>query len=309
MSSNSRPRLVRPIRRSLDIGLLGLADRATLRLLYRVAIATPDQLATLVYSSRRTAYRHLARLAVLELVDVMPLPPRRGGVPVAYRLTRKAMGRLGYYETRIGGFAHLRHALDSVETVCALVRSARIQPLPTSVELWLPESITADAGVVPARPDGVVVLQRGERSGVVCLEIDEATEHAPQIRSKLDTWAAVLAARPELVVLFVVPTGARLTWLRRNSGSDRRGSLRGRVFAVVSSDLESAGFDAPVSPVGWAGEPRPLERLIDEARSRRSGAPLGSAAWVELLGSGGGEDVDRVLFGPEDQGEQMRDER
>jgi hypothetical protein len=259
-------------------------------------ITIPDQLSTLVYSSRRTAYRHLARLARLDLVEVVPLPPRRGGVPFAYRLTGKALRRLGYSEARISGFAHMRHGLDSVEAVCALVRAARTEQVPMSVELWLPESIAGDAGLLPARPDGVVVLQRAKLSAVLCLEIDEASEHAPQIRAKLDTWATVFATRPELVLLFVVPTESRLTWLRRNAGSGRRPSLEGRSFGVVAGDLASAGLQAPVAPVGWRGERAPLDALIAEPRSRRSGTPVGSAAWVELLGSGGGEDVDRVLF-------------
>ena len=73
MSSTLRSRLPRLRRRALDIGLLGLADRAALRLLYRAMIAIPDQLSTLVYSSRRTAYRRLARLASLDLVETVPL--------------------------------------------------------------------------------------------------------------------------------------------------------------------------------------------------------------------------------------------
>jgi hypothetical protein len=296
MNSASRPSAARPRRRALDIGLLGLADRAALRLLHRTLIAIPDQLATLVYSSRRTAYRHLARLARLDLVEVMPLPPRRGGVPVAYRLTGKAMRRLGYEDARISGFAHLRHALDCVEAVCALVRAGETAATPMSLELWLPESTAGDAGVLPARPDGVVVLQRGNRSAVLCLEIDEASEHAPQIRSKLDTWGTVFAVRPELVLLFIVPTESRLAWLRRNCGPGRHTTLEGRSFGVVAGDLASAGYRALVAPVDWRGDRRPLVSLIAEPRSRKSGTPVGSAAWVELLGSGGGEDVDRVLF-------------
>jgi hypothetical protein len=190
----------------------------------------------------------------------------------------------------------MRHALDSVEAVCALVRAARTAHAPTSVELWLPESISGDAGLLPARPDGLVVLQRGNLSAVVCLEIDEASEHAPQIRAKLDTWATVFAARPELVLLFVVPTESRLAWLRRNAGAGRRPALEGRSFGVVAGDLASAGLAGPALPIGWRGERRPLATLVAEPRVRRSGTPVGSAAWVELLGSGGGEDVDRVLF-------------
>jgi hypothetical protein len=130
----------------------------------------------------------------------------------------------------------------------------------------------------------------------LCLEIDEASEHAPQIRAKLDTWSTVFAVRPELVLLFVVPTESRLDWLRRNAGPGRRPALEGRSFAVVAGDLDTGGFEALVAPVGWRGERAPLAALVVEPRSRRSGTPVGSAVWVELLGSGGGEDVDRVLF-------------
>ena len=307
MNSASRPRAVRTRRRALDVGLLGFADRAALRLLHRILISIPDQLATLVYSSRRTAYRHLARLARLDLVEVVPLPPRRGGVPFAYRLTGKALRRLGYTEARVSGFAHMRHGLDSAEAVCALVRAARAEQVPTSVELWLPESTAGDAGLLPARPDGVVVLQRARLSAVVCLEIDEASEHAPQIRAKLDTWATVFAVRPELVLLFVVPTESRLAWLRRNAGAGLRPALEGRAFGVVAGELASAGLEAPALPIGWRGERRPLATLIAEPRTRRSGTPVGSAGWVELLGSGGGEDVDRVLF--DDDADAQRGER
>jgi len=206
------------------------------------------------------------------------------------------MRRLGYDDERIGGFAHIRHALDGVEAVCALVRATRTEQVPTSVELWLPELMAGDAGLMPARPDGVVVLQRGDCSAVVCLEIDESTEHGPQIRSKLDDWARVFAVRPELVLLFVVPTEGRLAWLRRNAGSGRRPALEGRSFGVVAGDLASAGLEARAVPIGWRGELVPVATLVVEPRVRRSGTPVGSAAWVELLGSGGGEDVDRVLF-------------
>jgi hypothetical protein len=98
------------------------------------------------------------------------------------------------------------------------------------------------------------------------------------------------------VLLFVVPTEGRLAWMRRSAGPGRRPTLEGRAFVVVAGDLDSAGLQAPVAPVGWRGERAPLAALIAEPRSRRSGTPVGSAAWVELLGSGGGEDVDRVLF-------------
>ena len=38
-------------------------------------------------------------------------------------------------------------------------------------------------------PDSVVALQTPAGSGVLCLEIDEATEHGPDIRDKLARYA------------------------------------------------------------------------------------------------------------------------
>ena len=285
--STDRARIAR-----LDVGMLDIRDRACLRLLRRVEVATPDQLAILVYPSRRTAYRHLRRFWQMGLLERASLPPIRGGVPVAYRLTRRGMNRLGYPDRRTGGLAHLRHALDTVTAVCALVRPAPGSSGPgLPVQLWLPESIAADAGIEPARPDGVVVVQGDGGSGVLCLETDEATEHAPQIRSKLVTYERVLVGRNGWHVLFIVPTASRLAWLRR-VGQSRLG---GRVWGVVLADLEAEGLEAPVLPLGRGAEPGALASILADLRPRRSSTPVGSDAWMELLGSGGGEELDEVL--------------
>ena len=291
MSALFRPSPERARIGRLDLGLLDIRDRACLRLLRRIEVATPDQLAVLVYPSRRTAFRHLRRLWQLGLLERAPLPPIRGGIPVAYRLTRRGMNRLGYIDRRLGGLAHLRHALDTVTAACALVRPRSDRPEPQPVQLWLPESTATDAGVEPARPDGIVVLQVDGSSGVLCLEADEATEHAPQIRSKLATYERVLADRAGWHVVFVVPTAARLSWLRR-VGQAR---LVGGAWGVVLADLESVGLDASLLPLHRGGQPRALCAVLDDPRPRRSPTPVGSAAWIELLGSGGGEELDEVL--------------
>jgi hypothetical protein len=282
MSAFFRPSPERARIGRLDLGLLDIRDRACLRLLRRIEVATPDQLATLIYPSRRTAFRHLRRLWQLGLLERAPLPPIRGGIPVAYRLTRRGMSRLGYTDRRTGGLAHLRHALDTVTAVCALVPAA---------QLWLPESTAADARIEPARPDSVVVLQVGDRSAVFCLETDEATEHVPQIKAKLAVYERVPEDCVGWHVVFVVPTAARLSWLRRVARSD----LGGRAWAVVLADLESDGLDAPVVPLGRSGQARALRSALDDPRPRRSATPVGSDAWIELLGSGGGEELEEVL--------------
>ena len=275
----------------LDLALLDIRDRACLRLLRRIEVATPDQLAILIYPSRRTAFRHLRRLWQLGLLERAPLPPIRGGIPVAYRLTRRGMSRLGYTDRRTGGLAHLRHALDTVAAVCALVRSRPDRLASQPVQLWLPESTAADAGIAPARPDSVVVLQVDGGSGVLCVETDEATEHAPQIKAKLVAYERVLTDRDGWHILFVVPTMARLTWLRRVG----RSNIADRTWGVVLSNLESGGVDAPVISMGRSGQARSLRSVIDHPRPRQSATPVGSNAWIELLESGGGEELDEVL--------------
>jgi hypothetical protein len=275
----------------LDLGLLDIRDQACLRLLRRIEVATPDQLAVLIYPSRRTAFRHLRRLWQLGLLERAPLPPIRGGIPVAYRLTRRGMNRLGYTDRRTGGLAHLRHALDTVAAVCALVRPRPDRPESHPVQLWLPESIAADAGIEPARPDSVLVLQVDGISGVLCLETDEATEHAPQIQSKLSVYERALADRVAWHVVFVVTSAARLSWLRRVA----RSRLSGRVWGVLIADLETEGLDATVLPISRPAQPRVLRSVLEDPRPRRIATPVGSDAWIDLLGSGGGEELDEVL--------------
>jgi hypothetical protein len=289
MSSLFRPSSERARIGHLDIGMLDVADRACLRLLNRVEVATPSQLAILVYPSPRTSFRHLRRLWRFGLVERAPILPIRGGVPLAYRLSRRGMNRLGYTDRRSGGIGHLRHALDVIDSVGSLVQAD-----PDLVQAWLPESIAGDAGVEPARPDSIVALQTSTGSGVLCLEIDEATEHAPQIRSKLPAYERVLPSRPGWHVLFVVPTTDRLAWLRR-VGQGQAPAIRGRVWAVVLADLDASGIDAPAAPIGRAGERQPLGSILDDPRARRCPTPVASDAWVQLLGSGGGEDLDEAL--------------
>ena len=166
--------------------------------------------------------------------------------------------------------------------------------MPGAVQALAP-GVDADvAWAAPARPDSVVVLQADGGSGVLCLEIDEATEHAPQIRAKLADYERGLAGRLGWHVVFVVPTEHRLAWMRRVVRGDRA-TVAGHVWATTFADLEHAGLDAPVVPVGGAGERQPLRSLLDEPRPRRCPTPVASPAWVELLGSGGGEDLDEAL--------------
>ena len=274
----------------LDIGLLNLADRACLRLLHRCEVATAVQLATLIYPSRRTALRHLRRLWQLGLVERTPLPPSRGGVPVAYRLTRRGMQRLGYSTQRHGGISQVRHALDTVAVICSLVRAD-----PPVLQGWMTPVMTADLLDGHVQPDGILVLHADAGSGVVCLEVDEATEHAPQILAKLDAYARVLPPRSGWHTLFVVPNHDRLDWLRRVARWDERRRLGGRVWATTLPDLESRSINASVAAIGFDSSARALRRILIDSKDRSAPAPVGSAAWVRMLGSGGAEDLDEAL--------------
>lgn len=98
----------------------------------------------------------------------------------------------------------------------------------------------------------------------------------------------VLAHRVGWHVVFVVPTASRLAWLRR-VGQSR---LADRAWCVVLADLESEGLDATVFPLRRAAQPRILRSVLED---RRSPTPVGSDAWIELLGYGGGEDLDEIL--------------
>lgn len=274
----------------LDIGLMSLPDRACLRLLYRAGVATAQQLATLVYPSRRTALRRLRRLWQLGLLERAPLAPERGGIPVAYRITRRGSKRLGYTDTRTGGVGRVRHTLDIVETVCALVRWA-----PGAVQLWLTEPMVG--GLLPAdvRPDSIVVLQLDGGSAVLCLEVDEATEHAPTIRARLDAYERALAGREGWHLVWVVPTEDRLAWLRRVARWEERPGLERCSWGVVLDDLRASGLRASVSPAGWPGDVVPLASVISGPRPRRCPTPVGSPSWIRLLGTGGAEETEEAF--------------
>jgi hypothetical protein len=280
----------RPLLSGLDVGLLSIRDRACLRLLYRAGVATADQLAALIFPSRRTALRRLRRLWQLGLLERAPLAPERGGIPVAYRTSRRGSKRLGYHDTRTGGVGRVRHSLDIVDAVCALVRSA-----PGAVQLWLTEPMVETELPADVRPDSIVVVQLSGLSAVLCLEIDEATEHSPTIRTRLGAYERALAGRAGWHVLWIVPTEERLGWFRRIGRWDERPSLEGSSWGVVLDDLRELGLRASAHPIGWSGGAVPLEAVVIDPTIRTSPTPVGSPAWVRLLGSGGAEETEGLL--------------
>ena len=183
-----------PSSRSIvDAGMLTYRDRAALRILYRADVATTSQLTTLVYHRRQTAQERLAALYRAGYLERAILPPAsRGGAPFAFRVSPRGRRRLHYAKlTRGRAGTQLRHSLNGVETVCALLDAqppAATEPLVTA---WLTETMAHDTlrGVYP---DGIVVLQGASGSAVVCLEIDEATEPGPVIADKLERYEKAL---------------------------------------------------------------------------------------------------------------------
>ncbi|MGH2511122.1 MAG: replication-relaxation family protein [Candidatus Limnocylindrales bacterium] len=282
----------------LDPGFLGTRDRAALRILNRADVATTAQLVRLVYHRRQTAQEHLSALYRAGWLERAVLPPEsRGGAPLAFRLAARARRRLGYGPlTRSRAGTQLRHSLNIVETVAALTGLAIELPDRHPVQAWLPESITSDAKLPHVYPDSVVALQLSGGSAVVCLEIDQSTEHAPQIRDKLARYEPALRSRVGWHVLFVVETAARATYLARVARDQGVYlGLTGRAWAIVLGDLKAEGVAARAVSLTPGRGPRTLTSIIDDPRPRRCATPVGSDAWLELLASGGGEDLHEAL--------------
>jgi len=152
-------------------------------------------------------------------------------------------------------------------------------------------------GVLPAevRPDSVVVVQLAGGSAVLCLEIDEATEHSPTIRARLGAYERALAGRAGWHLVWVVTTEERLGWLRRLARWDQRPGLEGCSWGLVLDDLRAAGLRTRTQPVGWSGETMSLAAVVADSRARRCSTPVGSPGWIRLLGSGGAEETDEAL--------------
>lgn len=276
-----------------DIRLLPRRDHALVRLVNRSKAATNQQLAGLSRSHLRKVQQRTRLLWHAGLLEQATLPPRtKGRSPLAHRLTPTARKRLGYSDRRAAGIQQLQHRLDTVQAVCALARATPQIRYP--VQAWLTEEMARDelGGIV--RADSIVVLQLAAGSGVLCLEIDEATQHAPTIRRKLVAYQAALAHRRGWQLLFVVPSRSRREWLRRQARADR--ALHGWTGGWVTDLplLDEHGLSSPTWPL-LSGSRVTVADLADDARMRVCPTPVGSREWLDLLGSGGGEDFSGSL--------------
>jgi hypothetical protein len=281
----------------VDPALLPYRDRACLRILYRADVATTAQLTTLVYRRRQTAQERLAAMYAIGLLDRAVLPPAsRGGAPLAFRVSAKARRRLGYDPlTRSRAGTQLRHSLNVVETVCALVRADAGDSSGSLVQAWLTEPMATD--LLPhTYPDSVVALQTPAGSGVLCLEIDEGAEHGPDIRDKLARYADGFRSRTGWHVVFVVGGRERVDFLARVSrrNGDYPG-LRGQAWAIVLGELGAHGLSAIAAPLCVRGQLMAVAALLTDPRSRRCPTPVATDEWLRILGYGGSEEIDEAL--------------
>ena len=279
------------VRTHIDISLLQLSDRACLRLLEHTRVATASQLTGLIYPSLRTALRRTRKLCLDRLITREPLPAERGGIPLAYRLSESGRRRLHLNAYRSPGLVTLRHALDGVEFVASLVGYD-----PGRVQLWLTEShIPHFADGV--HPDQLVVIDTGDASAVLLVEVDESTERPPVIRERLNAYAKLFEERlTGWHLLWVVNSPERLARLRQIAGPTNTPTLAGRCWGVSIGEVSQFGAEAEVMAVVGNGEPRQIRALATDPKARVSSQPVGSPAWVRLLANGGRE----ALNGPWD---------
>ena len=278
----------------VDLDALPIRDRAALRLLARADAATASQLARLIYRRERTAQERLLALTRAGALERAADPRSGTGTAAyAYRLGPHTRQRLGIRDTRTSSL-YLRHTLDTMEAVCAI--AIPWDPDDTyPAQAWLTERMSAGLPGPGNRPDAIVALQVGASSGVVCIEMDEGTQHAPLIRARLAAYGRTLPGRPGWHLLFVVQTDHRAGWLRRLAGWHGAGGLAGRSWVARLCDLRSAGLDALAAPLLPAASAVPLRAVLTDRQSRLTATPVGSVGWAELLGTGGGDDLDQAL--------------
>ena len=274
------------VRTHIDVSLLQLSDRACLRLLEHTRVATASQLTDLIYPSLRTALRRTRKLYLDRLITRESLPAQRGGIPLAYRLSETGRRRLHLNAYRSPGLVTLRHALDGVEFVASLVGFD-----PGLVQLWLTEShIPHFADGV--QPDQLVVLDTGEASALLLVEVDESTERPPVIRERLEAYARLFEdRRTGWHLLWVVNSPERLARLRQIAGPTKTPTLAGRCWGVSIAEVSDLGAEAEVIAVVGNAQARQLRALATDPKARLSNQPVGSHAWIELLANGGREEL------------------
>ncbi len=167
------------------------------------------------------------------------------------------------------------------------------------VQLWWPEWLIPgyDWGV---NPDHLVVIDTGDASAFILVEVDESTERPPVIRDRLRAYAKLFENhRVGWHLLWVANSRERLARLRQIAGPTKDAMLSGRCWGVAIDDVSDRGADAEVLSIGAGLEPRPLRAIATDPKARRSGYEVGSAAWIRLLANGGREDISGLWHGLE----------
>ena len=274
----------------VDPGLLTYRDRAALRIIYRADVATTAQLTALVYRRRQTAQERLAALYNAGYLERAVLPPTtRGGAPFAFRVSPRGRRRLHFDPlTRSRAGTQLRHSLNGVETVCALLAAQPPEATEPLVTAWLTEMMAIDT-LHRIYPDAIVALQGATGSALLCLEIDESTERSPVIRDKLARYETALWSRIWDVVFVVGSTerASRLAAIGR--AAPIRAGLAGKAWVLVLPDLRAMGLAAPLVALNPSVSRTTVGGLLVDPASRRCPTPVGSEAWLRLLGTGGVE--------------------
>jgi hypothetical protein len=232
------------------------------------------------------------RLWQAGFIERTALPPlTRGGAPLVFRLSRRGRARLGYRPlSRAEAGMQLRHDLHVLDAVCAMARPVPRAPGSYPLAAWCTPAMSARFidGIIP---DALLALQLDSGSAVLALEVDEGTEHAPVLRAKLARYAEAFEGRDGWHLVFVVGEPERGRWLRdltrRSSGLS---ALAGRAWATTIEALRRDALDAPLVPL-TGGQPAEVVGIRTSRAERRTAHPVGSDAWLRLMGSGAGEDL------------------
>jgi hypothetical protein len=213
---------------------------------------------------------------------------------VAYRLSETGRRRLHLNAYRSPSLMTLRHQLDGVELVASLVGHDR-----GLVQLWWPESLIPDLGA-GVMPDQLVVVDTGEASALILVEVDESTERPPVIRERLHAYAKLFDPYPTgWHLLWVTNSPERLARLRQIAGPMKLSALDGRCWGVPIGEVSELGASAQVLAVGSSRPPRTLRAIATDPKARRTSYPVGSPAWIRLLADGGLEDISGLWHGLE----------
>ena len=168
---------------------------------------------------------------------------------------------------------------------------------PGLVQLWRSESLIPDLGD-GVKPDQLVVIDTGDASAWILVEVDESTERPPVIRERLTAYAKLLEEhRVGWHLLWVVNSPERLSRLRQIAGPMKLAALADRCWGVLIGEVSDVGALAPVLAVGASLPPRPLRAIATDPKLRRTEYPVGSPAWMHLLANGGLEDISGLWNG------------